>query len=142
MKNWICVAALMIAGTQTFAADGRLSPTDLDSFGLSGIQIISDAEGVDVRGTSSWANVEGKSRSSIGGGWFHSTGTSATNEYKAKAENQNDSTAEGRSESFSREETVISGNINYQGHTDVIVTGEVTTTYTIGSGGAAFASAN
>ncbi len=141
MKHLICVAALMLAGTQTFAEDGKLSQTDLNLFGLSGIQLVSDAEGMTVRGTYSEVNVEGYTESDLGGHWSSET-TDSFNEYGAGAENNNDSQASGGSESFSRESENRSGSVNYQGYSDIIVDWSITETYTIGSGGGAWAAAN
>ena len=139
MKHLICVAVLMLAGTQTLADDGKLSQTDLNAFGLSGIQLVSDAEGMDVRGTSSKVKVKGKSKSDIDN-W--GSETASKNKYKAKAKNNNDSQASGGSESFSRESWTDSGSVNYQGYSDIIVDWSITETYTIGSGGGAWAAAN
>ena len=142
MKYLICVAALMIAGAQTFAEGGKLSQTELNSFGLSGIQLLSDAEGMDVRGTSSTVEVEGKSKSYIGGSWFSGGETSTENKYEAKANNHNSSIAEGGSLSFSHGSTSNSGSINYQGSSNVNQTWNYEKTFTIGSGGGAFAFAD
>ena len=141
MKHSICVAALMIVATQTFAADGKLSQTALQLFGLSGIQLVSDAEGMDVRGTSSYVYVAGTSESDIGS-FFSSEDTYSFNGFEGWASNNNDSQAEGGSESFSHESTNNSGSINYQGFSDVIIHWGLVDAFTIGSGGGAYAFAN
>ena len=142
MKHLICVAALMVVGTQTFADDGKLSQIDLNAFGLSGIQLVSDAEGMTVRGTASWAGAPGWTESDIDRSPHSSEDAYSFNEYDAFAENNNDSEAAGGSESFSAESWVDSGSINYQGGSDIIVDWTLSDTFTIGSGGGAGAQAN
>ena len=55
MKNALClvVAALVVLGAiPAFAGDGNVSPATLSALGLGGMQVVSDAEGMQVRGTS------------------------------------------------------------------------------------------
>lgn len=42
--------ALLLAATPAWAADGRVSKENLASLGLSGMRVMSDAEGLSVRG--------------------------------------------------------------------------------------------
>lgn len=55
MKNVLClvVAALVVLGaTSAFAGDGTVPRATLSALGLGGMQVVSDAEGMQVRGTS------------------------------------------------------------------------------------------
>jgi len=63
MKNAIAViAVLLVAGASSaFAEDGQVSDSALSAIGLSGMQVVSDAEGMQVRGMSSNAMSMGTS---------------------------------------------------------------------------------
>ena len=64
MKNILClvVAALMVLGAiPAFAADGNVPEATLSALGLGGMQQVSDAEGMQVRGMS--ASVQASSLS-------------------------------------------------------------------------------
>ena len=53
MKTLLTVAALMVfAATSANAGDGRVSQQSLAKMGLAGMQVMSDAQGMQVRGTS------------------------------------------------------------------------------------------
>ena len=57
---------LTLSAGNLFADDGQV--TDLDAFGLSSMEVVSDVQGMEVRGMASYADVTGWSRSNFGGG--------------------------------------------------------------------------
>ena len=64
MKNYVgflLSVLLVLATTPVFASDGNVSPSTLTALGLGGIQIMSDADGLEIRGMSSNAAVSGGS---------------------------------------------------------------------------------
>ncbi|HEV8003087.1 MAG TPA: hypothetical protein VGP63_24590 [Planctomycetaceae bacterium] len=77
MKTLLSVAALVVlAAAPAMAGDGRVSHHSLSKMGLSGMQVMSDAQGMTVRGTSvavvfgaSYAHIsgEGGSAGSVNG---------------------------------------------------------------------------
>ena len=146
MKNLICVTALIVAGGQAFAEDGQLSGADLNAFGLSGMQIIGDAEGMEVRGSASWASVRGDSYSFLTSPVIWSiANTWTSNGFIAGAEGNLASTAEGFSESLSTATNVDTGLEVVQGipHVGSFSSESWTRTATLGIGstGGAFATA-
>ncbi len=67
MKKMIAAFAvvLTISASSAFAADGNVS--NLDDFGLSNMTVVSDADGMEVRGMASYAFVGGWSSSDFFG---------------------------------------------------------------------------
>ena len=63
MKNCLAVmfTALLLAASPVFAGDGSVSQATLSALGLGGMQTISDQEGMQVRGMSSYAFASGRS---------------------------------------------------------------------------------
>ena len=53
------VVLLVVAAAPVFAADGNVPDATLSSLGLGGMQVMSDAQGMQVRGMSSSANATG-----------------------------------------------------------------------------------
>jgi len=53
------VVLLVVAAAPVFAADGNVPDATLSSLGLGGMQVLSDAQGMQVRGMSSSANGSG-----------------------------------------------------------------------------------
>ena len=144
MKNLLCVTALIVAGGQVFADDGQLSGADLNGFGLSGMQVIGDAEGMEVRGSASWASVQGGSYSFLTSPWsFSNTGTG--NGFIAGAAGNLASMAEGFSESLSTASNVDTGLEIVEGTPHVGSFSSESWTHTltlgIGSTGGAYATA-
>ncbi len=62
MKNAVAVFAVLLAGAMpALAEDGRVSGTTLSALGLDGMEVVSDADGMEVRGMSSSAMSMGTS---------------------------------------------------------------------------------
>ncbi len=152
MKNLICVAALVVAGGQGFADDGQLSRTDLNAFGLSGMQIIGDAEGMQVRGSGSAVSVRGSSWSFLDvvidsllyEGTTTITGdgyTETRNFYDAEASNNLESSAEGASNSLSSFYTRRWGQTYSEGVQNIRFTWNYNQQRDLGSVGGAYATA-
>ncbi len=57
---------LTLSAGNLFADDGQV--TDLDAFGLSSMQVVSDVQGMEVRGMATYTTVYGYSQSDFGGG--------------------------------------------------------------------------
>ncbi len=97
--------ALTLTAGQAFAGDGQVSRSGLEAFGLSGLQVVSDADGMAVRGQASFAFVAGGSYSFL-------PGTGSANEYAAGAAHRyGPSQAEGGSTSQSALSIQFNGNI-------------------------------
>lgn len=97
--------ALAMTASQAFAGDGQVSQSGLEAFGLGGMQVVSDAEGMAVRGQASFAFVGGGSFSFL-------PGTGTANVYAAGAQNNNrSSTANGGSNSASTFRIRFNGNV-------------------------------
>jgi hypothetical protein len=80
MKTLLSVAAvLVLSAAPAFAGQGQVSKNSLAKMGLSGMQVMSDAQGMSVRGTSV-AVVFGISHASISG---EGGSASSTNGYFA-----------------------------------------------------------
>ena len=63
MKNAVAVFAVLLAGAMpALAEDGRVSGTTLSALGLDGMEVVSDADGMEVRGMSSSATAKSWSR--------------------------------------------------------------------------------
>ena len=100
MSKMITALSIVFAmtATQAFAADGQVSQNALDAFGLSSLQVVSDADGMNVRGQGSFTYVSGGSFSAVGSP-FGATATA--NKYKAGSLNKGTSDSAGGSESIS-----------------------------------------
>jgi hypothetical protein len=61
MKNVLVLVAVLIVGGTALAGDGQVSKSDLSAVGLNGLQVMSDAQGMSVRGLSSNASSGGQS---------------------------------------------------------------------------------
>ena len=67
MKYVAMVAVLMsVCACSAFAGDGQISKSALAEMGLSGLQVMSDADGMAIRGK--FAIVRGTANSNLGGG--------------------------------------------------------------------------
>ena len=61
MRSVALVALLMLIAAPVFAADGNVSASTLNSLGLGGMQTVSDAQGMQVRGAQLLGVVKGTS---------------------------------------------------------------------------------
>jgi len=52
MKNALVIVAVLLCATSAFADDGTVSSSALDALGLGQMQVMSDAQGMEVRGMS------------------------------------------------------------------------------------------
>ncbi|MCH2203866.1 MAG: hypothetical protein MK102_18020 [Fuerstiella sp.] len=92
------VIVLAMTATQAFATDVQVSKNTLEKFGLSGLEVVSDTDGMNVRGQGAFTYVSGGSYSILGGPGG-STGT--WNRYRAGSSNQGTSRSSGGSGSAS-----------------------------------------
>ncbi|MCH2212560.1 MAG: hypothetical protein MK110_14750 [Fuerstiella sp.] len=122
---------LAVTATQAFAADGQISETMLSAFGLSDVQVVSDVDGMNVRGQGSFTYVSGGSASGVG---IPFGGSGTINRYKAGSLNRGTSDSAGGSESVSygvlvRERVAANGDVS-----------SLTRSVEVGSAGGAWAS--
>ncbi|MCH2204174.1 MAG: hypothetical protein MK102_19590 [Fuerstiella sp.] len=122
---------LTLTATQAFGADGQISQSVLDAFGLSSLQVISDTDGMTVRGQGSFTYVSGRSYSNVGS-LYGATATS--NKYSAGSLNKGTSDSAGGSDSVSYgvhivEHVAANGDVS-----------SVTQTTEVGSAGGAWSS--
>ena len=107
MKNVITGLALVLALTATnaIAGEGQLSNNELDAFGLTSLNAVSDAEGMEIRGQGTFAFVAGGSYSSL-------PGTATANVYAAGASHiTKSSQAEGGSISASNFQITLNSHV-------------------------------
>jgi hypothetical protein len=136
MNKMISGLAIVLAmtATQAFAADGQVSQNALDAFGLSSLQVVSDADGMNVRGQGSFTYVSGSSESELGTNGDDGGGSGAQNRYKAGSLNKGTSDSAGGTESFSYSIRVT---VNTAANGDV---SSLTQSVEVGSGGGSWAS--
>jgi len=136
MNKMISGLAIVLAMTaaQAFAADGQVSQNALDAFGLSSLQVVSDADGMNVRGQGSFTYVSGSSDSELSTNGDDGGGSGAQNSYKAGSLNRGTSDSAGGTESFSYS---IRVNVNTAANGDVSGNSRAVE---VGSGGGSWAS--
>jgi hypothetical protein len=123
MKTLLSVAALVVlAGSSAMAADGRVSHQSLNKMGLSGMTVMSDAQGMAVRGQFAIASGTSFAIQFGGGGAAGSVNTSTGVGNKSASQN----------------------NFSVAGQTEVVTFGPfvATATHVIGAGGASSAKGN
>jgi len=103
MNKMVSGLAIVLAmtATQAFAADGQVSQNALDAFGLSSLQVVSDADGMNVRGQGSFTYVSGGSGGGLDTDGDGGGGSGGGNSYKAGSLNRGTSDSAGGTESFS-----------------------------------------
>ena len=136
MSKMITGMAIVLAmtATQAFAADGQVSQNALDAFGLSSLQVVSDADGMNVRGQGSFTYVSGDSGSGLDTNGDDGGGSGTDNRYKAGSANRGTSDSAGGTESFSYS---IRISVNTAANGDV---SSVSKSVEVGSGGGSWAS--
>ena len=111
MKNvGISCAALVIIATMTattFAADLAVSKATLTSMGLGKMQLLSDNDGLAIRGMGTSASVWGEGTATFDKGPFYATETTG---YKASASHhKGSSSAEGKNLAFAGKVRIDAG---------------------------------
>jgi hypothetical protein len=123
MKTLLSVAALVVlAGSSAMAADGRVSHQSLSKMGLSGMQVMSDAQGMAVRGQFAIASGTSFAIQFGGGGVAGSVNTSTGVGNKSASQS----------------------NFSVAGQTEIVSVGyfSASVTHVIGAGGASSAKSN
>ena len=136
MSKMISGLAIVLAltATQAFAADGQVSQNALDAFGLSSLQVVSAADGMNVRGQGSYTFVGGGSYSRLSTNGDDGGDTGTRNVYTAGSRNAGTSDSAGGSDSVSYSVRI---NIHTAANGDVSSTSR---SVEIGSAGSAWAS--
>jgi len=121
MKTLLTIASvLVLSASPAFAGEGQISKQSLAKMGLSGMQTMSDAQGMQIRGTAAIVIVSGKSTATV-------PGATSTNSYYATASGSGSHAASG--DNFS-----VAG--------DATITLHSITVHVVGAGGASSASAH
>lgn len=107
MKTFaIACAAMMLLAATASASDLAVSKSTLNEMGFGGMQMMSDTDGMAVRGKATFAEVRGRSSAS----WFSPSGTQMSqNEFRAGANHLGliPSHADGTSLSFAGQVDVL-----------------------------------